>query len=61
MLLNKEFLSNGYQVTDDEVEGNSRSEGVGDEGDHKRHDKFHLDLHIASEVLFGNGDTSDIY
>ena len=52
MLLDKEFLGDGDEVTDDKVEGDGGGEGVGDEGDHEWHHKFHLDLHIASEVLF---------
>ena len=52
MFSNEEFLGDGDEVTDDEVEGDGGWESVGDEGNHEGHDEFHLELHVTSKIIF---------
>ena len=40
------------QVTDNKIKGNGGGEAVGDKDNKDRHHVFHLELHVAGEVVF---------
>ena len=51
------FLGDLDQVTDYEIEGDGGGEAVGDKDNEDGHNIFHLELHVAGEVVFEVGSS----